>query len=321
MTMLRCAVLDDYQNVALRSADWSALGQRVEVRTVTRPLAGVEDLAGTVGDCEILVIMRERTPFPAAVFEALPNLRLLITTGRRNAAIDLAAADRHGVAVSCTDSVAEPPAELTWALIHNLARHIPAETAAMRGDGPWQQSLGVDLYGRTLGVIGLGHIGAKVAAVGRAFGMDVVAWSRNLTAERTAELGVRRAAGLDDLLEQSDFVTVHLILGEASRGLIGAAELKRMRSSAFLVNTSRSPIVDQDALVEALTEGWIAGAALDVFDVEPLPAGDRLRTLPNLIATPHIGYVSQRNYEIFFSQAVEDIAAFLEGEPIRLHVR
>lgn len=321
MPILRCAVLDDYQNVALRSADWSVLAPRVEVRTVSRPLAGAGDLAAVAGDCEILVIMRERTPFPAEAFERLPNLRLLVTTGRRNAAVDLAAADRHGVTVCCTDSAAEPPAELTWALIHTLARHLPAETAALRQDGPWQQTIGADLHGRTLGVVGLGRIGAQVAAVGRAFGMDVLAWSRHLTAERAAGSGARLAATLVELLEQSDFVTVHLVLGESSRGLIGAPELKRMRPTAYLVNTSRAPIVDQDALADALAGGWIAGAALDVFDVEPLPAGDRLRRLPNLVATPHLGYVTQRNYEIFYSQAVEDIAAFLEGAPIRLHAR
>ncbi len=321
MAMLHCAVLDDYQNVALRCADWSVLGDRVEVRTVTRPLAGPGELAAAVGDCEILVIMRERTPFPAEAFERLPKLRLLVTTGRRNAAVDLAAADRHGVTVCCTDSAAEPPAELTWALIHALARHLPAETEAVRHDGPWQRTLGADLYGRTLGVVGLGRIGARVAAVGRAFDMDVVAWSRHLTADRAAESGARLAPSLDDLLEQSDFVTVHLVLGDSSRGLIGAPELKRMRPTAFLVNTSRAPIVDQDALADALTGGWIAGAALDVFDAEPLPAGDRLRRLPNLVATPHLGYVTRRNYEIFYSQAVEDIAAFLEGAPIRLHAR
>jgi phosphoglycerate dehydrogenase-like enzyme len=318
MTMLRCAVLDDYQNVALGSADWSPLAGRVEVRTVDRPLAGIADLAETVGDCEILVIMRERTGFPAEAFERLPRLRLLVTTGPRNASVDMAAATRHGVTVCGTASASEPPAELTWALILGLARHLPAETAALRRDGPWQQTVGMDLHGRRLGVLGLGRVGAHVAAVGRAFGMDVAAWSQNLTAARAAECGARLAPSLDELLGDSDFVTVHLKLSDRTRGLLGGAELKRMRPTAFLVNTSRAQIVDQEALVEALESGWIAGAAADVFAVEPLPVGDRLRRLPNLLATPHIGYVTARNYATFYGDAVADIEAFLAGAPVRV---
>lgn len=318
MTMLRCAVLDDYQNVALSSADWSPLAGRVEVRTVDRPLAGVADLAATVGDCEILVIMRERTAFPAEAFDQLPRLRLLVTTGPSNASVDLAAAARHGVTVCGTSSASEPPAELTWALMLGLARNLATETAALRSDGPWQQTLGADLHGRRLGVVGLGRIGAHVAAVGRAFGMEIVAWSRNLTAARAAECGARLAAGLDELMAESDFVTVHLKLSDRTRGLIGAAELKRMRPTAYLINTSRAQIVDQAALVEALESEWIAGAAADVFDVEPLPLGDRLRRLPNLLATPHLGYVTVRNYARFYGDAVADIEAYLAGTPVRV---
>jgi phosphoglycerate dehydrogenase-like enzyme len=318
--MLRCAVLDDYQNVALGSADWSALAGRVEVRTVSRPFTGVADLAETVGDCEILVIMRERTAFPAEAFERLPRLRLLVTTGPRNASVDLAAAARHGVTVCGTASASEPPAELTWALILGLARHLPAEIAALRGDGPWQQTVGTDLHGRRLGVLGLGRVGGHVAAIGRAFGMDVVAWSQNLTAAHAAEHGARLAASLDELLEESDFVSVHLKLSDRTEGMIGAAELKRMRPTAFLINTARAQIVDQGALAEALESGWIAGAAADVFEIEPLPLGDRLRRLPNLLATPHIGYVTARNYATFYGDAVADIEAFLAGAPVRVVV-
>ncbi|MFD9210992.1 D-2-hydroxyacid dehydrogenase family protein [Streptomyces sioyaensis] len=261
--------------------------------------------------------MRERTPFPASLLARLPRLRLLITSGMRNAAIDLEAAARNGVTVCGTASNTEPPVELTWALILGLARNLVTENAAIRADGPWQSTLGADLHGRTLGLLGLGKIGTRVARIGQAFGMNVTAWSRHLTAERAAEAGVRLAAGKEELLETSDFVSVHLVLGDRTRGLLGADELRRMRPTAYLVNTSRAAIVDQPALLRALRENWIAGAGLDVFDQEPLPAGHPLRTLPNVLALPHLGYVTRRNYEGYFQQAVEDITAFLAGSPIR----
>ncbi|TXC95462.1 D-2-hydroxyacid dehydrogenase family protein [Streptomyces sp. ISID311] len=313
----RCAVLDDYQDIARSMADWSVLASDVDVRTLRRPFGSEDEVVAAIGDCEIVVAMRERTPFPASLLARLPRLRLLVTSGMRNAAIDLEAAARHGVTVCGTASNTEPPVELTWALILGLARNLVTESTAMRADGPWQSTLGADLHGRTLGLLGLGKIGTRVARIGQAFGMNVTAWSRNLTAERAAEAGVRLAAGKEELLETSDFVSVHLVLSDRTRGLLGADELRRMRPTAHLVNTSRAAIVDQPALLRALRENWIAGAGLDVFDQEPLPTGHPLRTLPNVLALPHLGYVTRRNYEGYFQQAVEDITAFLAGSPIR----
>ncbi|MGW0700420.1 D-2-hydroxyacid dehydrogenase family protein [Streptomyces sp. NPDC002867] len=314
---LHCAVLDDYQDVALTLADWSSLAGSVEVRSLQGHFTSEEALAAEAGDCEILVVMRERTPVTASLLARLPRLKLLITSGMRNASIDLEAAARHGVTVCGTASNSEPPAELTWALILGLARHVTAEGTALREGGPWQSTLGTDLHGSRLALVGLGKIGAKVARVGQAFGMDVMAWSRHLTDERAAEHGVERAASLEELLEAGDFVSVHLQLSDHTRGLIGARELRRMRRTAYLVNTSRAAIVDQAALVQALREGWIAGAGSDVFAQEPLPADDPLRTAPNFLGLPHLGYVTRRNYEGYFRQAVEDIAAYLAGSPVR----
>ncbi|MFF4952730.1 D-2-hydroxyacid dehydrogenase family protein [Streptomyces chattanoogensis] len=314
--MPRCAVLDDYQDVALSMADWSPLDGVVDVRTLHRPFGSEDEVVEAIGDCEIVVAMRERTPFPASLLARLPRLRLLITSGMRNASIDLAAAARHGVTVCGTASNTEPPVELTWALILGLARNVVTESTALRAGG-WQRTLGADLHGRRLGLLGLGKIGTRVARVGQAFGMDVVAWSRNLAPERAAETGVTATATKEELLETSDFVSVHLVLGDRTRGLIGAPELRRMRRTAYLVNTSRAAIVDQSALVEALREGRIAGAGLDVFAQEPLPADHPLRTLPNVLALPHLGYVTRRNYEGYFREAVEDIQGFLAGKVVR----
>ncbi|MEV3858959.1 D-2-hydroxyacid dehydrogenase family protein [Streptomyces sp. NPDC050095] len=313
----RCAVLDDYQGVARERADWPRLAGRVDVRFLDRHLPAHDDLVAEIGDCEIVVVMRERTPFPAELFARLPKLRLLITSGMRNASIDLAAAAAHGVTVCGTPSNSEPPAELTWALLLGLARGVVTENGNLRSGGPWQSTLGADLHGRRLGLLGLGKIGTKVARVGAAFGMDVAAWSQNLTAQRAADAGVTLAASKEDLLETSDFVSVHLVLSERTRGLVGAAELRRMRPTAYLVNTSRAAIVDQDALVRALCEGWIAGAGSDVFATEPLPLDDPLRTAPNFLGLPHLGYVTGRNYDGYFQGAVEDIEAYLADAPIR----
>ena len=314
---LRCAILDDYQNVAASMADWSPVADRVEVTSFQRHFESEDDLVGVLRDCQIVVVIRERTPFGEALFARLPNLKLLVTTGMRNAAIDLKAAAARGVLVCGTASKAEPPAELTWALILALARHVVPENNAFRSGGPWQSTVGVDLKGKQLGVLGLGRLGGRVAAVGLAFGMRVAAWSQNLTRERTDAVGVALAASKEELLEGSDFVTIHLVLGERTRGLIGAAELRRMRPSAYLINTSRAALVDQEALVQALREKWIAGAGVDVFETEPLPADHALRTLPNLLATPHLGYVSLANYQTYFREAVEDVKAFLAGAPVR----
>ncbi|WP_171163423.1 D-2-hydroxyacid dehydrogenase family protein [Streptomyces sp. I05A-00742] len=314
---LRCTVLDDYQNVALGLADWSVLGDAVEVRTLREHIAGHDRLVEELGDSEIVVVMRERTPFPAELFARLPKLRLLITSGMRNASIDLAAAARHGVTVCGTASHSEPPVELTWALILGLARGLVAENTALRRSGPWQSGVGADLHGRRLGLLGLGKTGTKMARVGRAFGMEVAAWSPHLTDERAAAADAVRVPTKEELLATSDFVSVHLVLAESTRGLLGEAELRLMRPTAYLVNTSRAAIVDQDALARALRGGWIAGAGVDVFDEEPLSPDHPFRTLPRLLATPHLGYVTRRNYEGYFAGAVEDIAAFFAGAPVR----
>ncbi len=311
---MRCVVLDDYQNVARAYADWSAAD--VEVVSLMEHVADEAVLAGLLAGAEIVVAMRERTRFTPSLFARLPDLRLLVTTGMGNAAIDLPAAAAHGVTVSGTSGILTPTSELTWALIHALARNVVADDNTMRAGG-WQTRMGVGLSGRRLGLVGLGNLGALVARVGLAFGMDVVAWSQNLTAERAASVGVQ-SVSKSELLSSSDVVSIHLVLGDRTRGLIGAGELAAMKPTAFLINTSRGPIVDHDALVSALRDGTIAGAGLDVFDVEPLPVDDPLRTLANTVLTPHTGYVVEQCYEVFYRQIVEDIAAWLAGRPIRV---
>ncbi|UKS28633.1 D-2-hydroxyacid dehydrogenase family protein [Paenibacillus sp. HWE-109] len=316
MMKLRCAILDDYQQVALTAADWSRISDKVEVKSIDRHIDQPSELVEQISDCEIVVIMRERTPFRAALLAQLPRLKLLITTGMRNASIDMTAAASQGVIVCGTGGAGNATAELTWALLLGLARNIVQEHNAIRS-GQWQSTIGTDLYGKKLGVLGLGKLGSKIAKFGQAFGMDVMAWSQNLTKERADEVGVRLAASKEELLENSDFVSIHLVLSDRTRGLIGAVELKRMRPSSYLINTSRAPIVDQAALAEALQNGWIAGAAVDVFEVEPLPKDDIYRSLPNLLTTPHIGYVSKANYEAFYTDVVGNIEAYLSGSPVR----
>jgi phosphoglycerate dehydrogenase-like enzyme len=314
--MTRIAVLDDYQRAAGRFADWGALPPGTDVTFFHDHLAGEDQVAERLREFDVVVAMRERTPFPAGLLRRLPRLRLLVTTGMRNASIDLEAAGRQGITVAGTEGLGTNTAELTWALILALARHVPEEDARVRAGG-WQGTVGVDLADRRLGVLGLGRIGRQVARVGQAFGMEVCAWSQNLTPEAAVAAGVRYLPK-EALLAESDVVTIHLVLGERTRGLIGAPQLASMKPSALLVNTSRGPIVDEVALIEALRSRRIAGAALDVFDVEPLPADHPLRTLPNTVLTPHLGYVSERGYRIFYGQAVEDVAAFLAGRPIRV---
>lgn len=316
--MMRCVVLDDYQGVALAAADWGALDGAVDVRTVGEHIADEDALVDLLAEAEAVVVMRERTPLTASLLARLPRLRLVVTTGMRNAAIDLAAAARHGVTVCGTASSQVPPTELTWALILGLARHVAVENAAFHDGGPWQSTVGVELAGRRLGILGLGRIGARVAGIGTAFGMDVVAWSPNLTRERADGHGVGLAPSLADLARSSDVLTVHLALGDRTRGILGRTEIGLMRPTAYLVNTARSGLVDGDALLDALVHRRIAGAGLDVFDREPLPADHPLRTLPNVLATPHLGYVARDNYATYFREAVEDIAAFLTGAPVRV---
>jgi phosphoglycerate dehydrogenase-like enzyme len=311
---MRIAVLDDYQQVALAMADWSVIDGDVDV--YTDHVADPDALVRRLAPYDVVVLMRERTPFPAEVIRALPTLRLIVTTGRRNAAVDVETARERGITVCGTDSLATAPAELTWALVLGLCRHLVTEDRNVR-EGGWQTTLGRDLAGRTLGVVGLGRIGSQVARVGQAFGMDVLAWSRSLTPERAAAAGAR-TVDLDTLLAESDVVTVHLVLADATRHLIGRRELGLMRPDALLVNTSRAGIVDTDALLEALAEGRIGGAGLDVHDVEPLPVEHPIRTSPRTLITPHVGYVTEDVYRTFFAGVVEDIVAFAQGAPVRV---
>jgi phosphoglycerate dehydrogenase-like enzyme len=314
---MRVAILDDYQGAALRFGDWDAVRAKADVSTFADHLADDADLVDRLGDAEIVVAMRERTPFPGTLLERLPKLRLLITTGMRNASIDMEAARDAGVTVCGTRGLGYPTAELTWGLILALMRRIPREHAAVRA-GDWQIDLGEGLQGKTLGLLGLGRLGSQVARVGVAFGMEVLAWSENLTAARTDEVGVSLAASKAEVLERSDVATIHLVLSDRTRGLIGAGELDLMPSTSYLINTSRGPIVDESALVEALRSGSIAGAALDVFDQEPLPAAHPFLSLDNVVLTPHVGYVTKESYEVFFVDVVDDILAFLADDPVRV---
>ena len=313
---MRVAVLDDYQRVALTSADWSAVTGIAEVDVFDDHEPDRERLVARLTPYDVVVLMRERTPFPREVIERVPALRLIVTTGRANASIDLEAARARGITVSGTESLASAPAELTWALILGLARHLPTESDNLRS-GRWQSTVGRGLAGRTLGVVGLGRIGSRVATVGAAFGMEVVAWSRHLTPERAGVVGAT-AVGLDDLLRSSDVVTVHLPLKPETRELLDADRIARMKPTALLVNTSRAGLLDVDAAVHAVAEARLGGLGLDVFDQEPLPADDPLRATVGVLTTPHLGYVADDVYALFFSQVVEDIVAFSVGEPVRV---
>lgn len=308
------AVLDDYQQVAAGLADWASLG--MDVTFFDRHLGGTDEVAAALADFEIVVAMRERTPFPAELLARLPALKLLVTTGPRNAAIDLAAAARHGITVSATGYSSSPTVEHTWAMILAAARHLPTEFASIAAGG-WQRTVGMSLSGRTLGLAGLGNVGSAVARIGVAFGMQVVAWSQHLTADRAEAVGAV-AVTKEELLARSDVLSIHLVLSGRTRGLIGAAELALMKPSALLVNSSRGPIVDEQDLVDALRRNVIGGAALDVFDVEPLPAEHPLRFLPTAVLTPHLGYVADELYRTFYRDAVEDIAQFVAGSPVRV---
>lgn len=313
---VRVAVLDDYQQVAADLADWSGRLPSAELRFFHSHHPHQDALVADLEPFDIVVAMRERTAFPREVLARLPRLRLLVTTGMNNASIDLGAAAGLGVTVAGTGGVAGATAELTWALIFGLVRTVAADDARVRAGG-WQDSLGSDLGGRTLGVVGLGRLGSRVAQVGRAFGMRVIAWSPNLTAERAAAQDAE-AVSKADLFASADVVTVHMALRDSTRGLIGEPELRAMHRDAILVNTSRGPLIDETALARALDEGWIRGAGLDVFDIEPLPADHWLRRSPRTLLSPHMGYVTEATYKVFYQEAVEDIAAFLAGEPVRL---
>lgn len=315
---MKLAIIDDYQNAALASADWTALDGRVAI-SVFGDLAPERDaLIERLRPFEAILCMRERTRFDAATLAALPHLRLLVTTGMRNAAIDLAAAQAQGVVVCGTHAGSAPAAEMTWALLLAAIRHLPDEAQALRAGRPWQTTLGRELAGRRLGVVGLGKLGSKVARYAQAFDMSVMAWTRSDLAARCAALGVEPAASLDDLLRSCDVVSLHATLTPQSRGMIGARELALMKQGAILVNTARGPLVDEAALVAALAARADLTAALDVFDVEPLPRDHPLRRLPNVVASPHLGYVTQETYRAWHEDAVAAVDAFLRGAPVRV---
>jgi phosphoglycerate dehydrogenase-like enzyme len=316
--MLRCAALDDYQDVTRRMGDWDRLEGRVELQAITRHIADRDELVAAIKDCAIVIAMRERTTFDRALIERLPNLKLLVTTGMRNASVDVEAAVARGITVCGTQGSVGTTAELTWGLILGLLRFIPEENANLRRGGAWQTTVGRDLQGRRLGVVGLGNLGARVAKVGRAFDLPVSGWSRSLTLEKAKSLDIDHCAELDDLLRASDIVTIHLALNAETRHILDARRLALLKPGAILVNTARGPLVDEAALIAALESGGLAGAALDVYGEEPLPADHPFRRLPNVLATPHLGYVTERTYQAFFRGAIEDIEAWLAGKPVRV---
>jgi D-3-phosphoglycerate dehydrogenase len=318
MAKHRCAILDDYQSVALKMADWSKVAGDLDVKVFTEPFGSPEEAARALQGFAIICAMRERTPFPRQLIEALPDLRLLITTGMVNRAIDLEAAKARGVTVCGTPSAGNPTTGIAWGLILELTRRIGAENARLKSGALWQSVVGLDVEGLTLGIIGLGKLGLRVAEVGRAFRMKVVAWSQNITPERAHAAGVEYAGSKEDLLRQSDIVSIHIPLTPKSRALIGAKELGLMKPSALLINTSRGPIVEEAALIAALRDKRLAGAGCDVFDVEPLPLSHPFRQMDNVVITPHLGYASQQNYRAYFPGVVDDIRGFLDGKPVRV---
>jgi phosphoglycerate dehydrogenase-like enzyme len=309
-------VLDDYQGVALSHGGWQRLPADSQIEAFRDHLADEAALANRLQPFEVVVAMRERTPFPRSLLDRLPNLKLLVTTGMRNASFDMQAAKDRGVSVCGTGGLPTPTAELTWGLIIGCVRHIAAEDRATRA-GHWQTTIGPTLHGATLGCLGLGNLGSQVARVGLAFGMNVIAWSQNLTAERAQQVGAKLVSK-DELLSQSDVVSIHLVLSDRTRALVGARELALMKPTAFLVNTSRGPIVDEAALIETLRQHKIAGAGLDVFGEEPLPPDHPFLKLDNTLITPHLGYVTLETYDRFYGEAVEDILAWLNGAPVRV---
>ena len=313
---MKIAVLDDYQNVALEMADWSALPSDAEIELFQDHLADEHRLVERLQGFDAVIGMRERTPFPRSVLSQLPDLKLLITTGARNASFDVDAATELGIVVCGTGGAGEGPTELTWGLIIGLLRKIPQEDRLTR-EGQWQTTIGVGLKDKTLGLIGLGHIGGLMARVGNAFQMNVIAWSQNLTAHRAAECQAT-LVDKDTLFRESDIASVHLRLSDRTHGLVGAREISLMKDTAYLVNISRGPIVDEAALVDALERKAIAGAALDTFDVEPLPAGHPFLRLDNTIIAPHLGYVTEEGYRAFYAGAIENIRAYASGEPVRV---
>ena len=315
--MIRAAILDDYQNVAMTFADWSPIAKDVEIKVFTEPFKSRDEAIKALQGFAVIVGMRERTPFPRAVIEALPDLKLLITTGAKNNSFDLKAATERDVTVCGTGGFGSPTTGVVFGLLLELTRRIGFENARLKAGQPWQVTIGPDLEGMTLGVLGLGKLGQRSAAVAKAFGMNVIAWSQNLTPEKAAAAGATYVSK-EELFAKADVITIHVVLSDRSRGLVGAADLDRMKKTAYLINTSRGPITDEAALIAALKGKRIAGAGLDVFDVEPLPLDHPYRTMDNVVITPHLGYVSTQNYAKYFPDIVTDIRAFLDGKPVRV---
>ena len=315
--MVRAAILDDYQNVAMAFADWSRVAKDVEIKVFDKPFASQDEVIKALQGFAIIVGMRERTPFPRKIIEALPDLKLLITTGARNNSFDVKACNERGITVCGTGVMGSPTTGIAFGLILELTRRIGFENARLKAGAPWQVTIGRDLEGLTLGILGLGKLGQRSATVGKAFGMKTIAWSQNLTAEK-AQAGGAELVTKEDLFRNADVVTIHLILSDRSRGLVGAKEFGLMKKTSYLINTSRGPIVDEKALIAALQSKSIAGAGLDVFDVEPLPLDHPFRKMDNTVITPHLGYVSEQNYRKYFPDIVEDIRAWLDGKPVRV---
>ena len=315
--MVRAAILDDYQNVAMAFADWSRIAKDVEIKVFNKPFGSQDEAIKALQGFAVVVGMRERTPFPRKVVEALPDLKLLITTGARNNSFDIKACAERGVTVCGTGAAGSPTTGIAFGLMLELTRRIGFENARLKAGAPWQTTIGRDLEGLTLGILGLGKLGQRSAAVGKAFGMKTITWSQNLTEEKAKAAGADYVSK-DDLFRNADFVTIHLVLSERSRDLVGAKELGLMKKSAYLINTSRGPIVDEKALIAVLQSKSIAGAGLDVFDIEPLPLDHPFRKMDNVVITPHLGYVSEQNYRKYFPDIVEDIRAWLDGKPVRV---
>src|SRR5215469_1158796 len=316
MTRLRCAIPDDYFKLSLTSADWSKIKDRVDLTVFEHPFKSQDEAAAALKDFDIILAMRERTAFPRAMFEKLPNLKLMITAGMRNAAIDFEAAKAHNVVLCGTNFARDPTAPLTMGLILELTRKIGRENARMHAGEPWQIHMGMEIEGRTLGVIGLGKLGTKVAKLAQAFGMNVIAWSPNLTPEKCAEAGVTYATK-EELFATADVITIHVVLGPRSRGLVGKEDLERMKPTAYIVNTARGPIIDEQALLEVLQAKKIAGAGIDVFSVEPLPVDHPFRKLDNMVISPHLGYATEEVFRGHYVQMVEGIDAWFKGAPVR----
>ncbi|HAY49987.1 MAG TPA: hydroxyacid dehydrogenase [Thalassospira sp.] len=314
---MRIAILDDYQKLALQSADWSAVKAHGEITVFHDTITDKNALRDRLMPFDILCVMRERTPISGDLIRSLPNLKLIVTSGKRNAAIDVATAHECGITVCGTESPSTATPELAFALMLGLARNIVGENASMRSGG-WQIGLGQDLAGSTLGIIGLGRLGAQIAKIAQAFDMHITAWSTNLTPERCQEVGVEYKPSKEALLRDADFVTIHQRLSDRTRGLIGTEEFRQMKKTAFLINTSRGPIVDDAALIDAVNQGEIAGAGIDVYDQEPLPAAHPLRKCEKLLLTPHLGYVTRHTWDVFYGQTVEAVLAWINGDPIRV---